>query len=240
MSEPAALQVVEPQHGTVGALRFATALTKFEQAIGGRDVLIEALLHAPPSKDLKYVLGLITEPGNARVSLAKLCVQGGITPGELWQYFQKAELTRATVLAIREVAKRLPEVVKDVMDRSIPWTETCPKCLGATTVPVEGKPDSPPVTCPECRGEGVITLVPDLERQKVALELGALLKKGGGMTITQQNLQLTPGRAETGALERMQEATDKILYGEPASTRPSGLPVIEAEPLPEEQADDWA
>jgi hypothetical protein len=109
--------------------------------------------------------------------------------------------------------------------------------------PTEAVPNPGPEPCETCRGSGRLYYDGDLEHKKLALELGKMTAKGGGVNlqVNQQTNSFNFG-ASGGALEKLQEATDRILYGGEAS--PLAQTVLEAEvvdpPPTESQLDtDW-
>lgn len=231
-------------------------LASIEHALGGRAALVAALSHAPKSKDLDYVLGLIGDPANDGVSLAVVCQMGGITSGELITAYRTGEIHRAQALATQKIGAALPGVVADTMRRAAPHEGTCDRCKGlGQVVPKQTKanPNPEPEDCPACEGKGRRDYEGDLEHKKLALEIGQMTSKGGGLAIqvnnnSQQNV--FTGGSVGGALEKMQEATDRILYGDdPLARGPElGPAVVEAEVVeeavePAEPAarleDDW-
>lgn len=192
-------------------------LAKLEQAIGGRDALVAALSHAPKSRDLVYVLGLIGDPGEANTPLAQLCARGGITAGELIDAYKSGELNRAQAVAAKEIGAKLGEVAADTMRRALPEEVVCDHCEGTGTYvpePTKKVPNPEPTPCKPCGATGRRMLQGDVEHKKLALEMGHLLVKGGGVNVqVNQQTNLLVGNAG-GALERLQAATDQILYGE--------------------------
>lgn len=211
----------------------AQALEALEQEIGGRDALVAALSHAPRSKDIQYVLGLVGDPRSKSRPLADLCAQGGITAGELIQAYSAGEIARAQALATAKVGAQLAEVAADTMRMALPREQTCQVCGGTGTFvaePSKKVPNPNPLPCTACDQSGKITAEGDVEHKKLALEMGRLLQKGGGgisLNVNQQ-VGVQVGSAG-GALEKLQAATDAILYGE--GPLPQAAGVVEAEVL---------
>jgi len=221
------------------------SLAAVEEALGGRDRIVAALAHAPKSRDLDYLLGLIGDPRTATESLAALCAQGGITPGELIEAYKSGEIARAQALATQKVGAKLAAVAADTMDRALPQDATCHHCEGTgmiTPEPTKKKPNPAPEKCEACRGTGTLTREGDLEHKKLALEMGKLLSKGGGVNVAvNQQLNAVVGASAGGSLERLQAATDAILYGAGDTGPGIGDPVpidAEAEEIPQEQIGD--
>ena len=127
-------------------------------------------------------------------------------------------------------------VVADVMHRSKPHEVTCTDCAGVgqvTPEPTRKHPNPSPAPCESCRGAGRRLCQPDLDRQKVALELGQLLTKSGGINLSQQTLIAAPSNGKPvglgpGALVALQQAVGEIL-----TPRPRRAPTVEVTAGPE-------
>ena len=229
----------------------SASLADLEKAIGGRPALIAALLHAPKSSNIEYLLGIIAQPRmlaeggrhQGDHSLADLCAQGGITPGELIEAYKAGEINRAQALAVHQVGQRLEAVAADTMRMALPREQVCVICEGLGTLlaePTKKIPNPEPEACKACAGTGHADVEGDIEHKKLALEMGKLLQKGGGVNV-QVNQQVgILGASAGGSLERMQAATDAILYGEEVVPP---VAAVDAEVLEEEDAPviegDW-
>jgi hypothetical protein len=55
---------------------------------------------------------------------------------------------------------------------------------------------------------------PTVERHKLALELGQLLEKKGGLIVQQNNAMATLGSTAPGSLEQLQQAVGDLLFGD--------------------------
>lgn len=193
-----------------------TSLAKFEESLGGREVLLAGLAHAPRTKDLDYVVGLLGDPDNRRVPLALLLAQGGITAGEVLDAYKAGELNRGQAGAAKFIGEGLPGVVADTFKRAAPYVAVCYQCQGTTQItpePSEADPNPEPVDCPLCAGKGELLYQGDLEHKKLALEIGKLLSKGGGVQVAVNQQVGVGGAAVGGSLEALQRATDDLLYG---------------------------
>ena len=179
------------------------------KTVGGRDAIAEILSVASSDPEIDKVLTLLLDPSYARYSVAHLCHLAGITAAELYQALGKASIARAKITAlVTEVAPKLTGVVKDIMDRAQPYEIPCTHCGGLTEYtpePTKEVPNPAPQPCRVCNATGKLLALPDLDRQKVALELGQLTQKGGGFAIqvNQQNNAFGDGARSTqsGALE---------------------------------------
>jgi len=197
------------------------ALRSLESSIGGRAELQAALLQAPPSTSLDFVIAAIADPTNDARALSTICDEANVSLGELLQAYKLGVMAKGTIMAVKAIAEGAAPVAEDVMRRAAVYDEPCPYCEGTgsnTADPTDADPNPSPVPCETCKGQGALRYLPDLARQKVALELVGLLGQKGGSTIniTQANQQMTAAvNGERGALARLQAATDQVLYSEP-------------------------
>lgn len=192
------------------------ALRAFLSAVGGRQALVETLELGATATEVDRVLDLLADPRYESWSVARICRLAGLSVADLLTAFRSATLIRAQVKATVAIAKQLPAVVEDVMKRAQPYEETCDVCDGlgqVTPKPTKKNPNPPPEHCRACKATGRRMLLPDLERQKLALDLGDLVKKSGGITLSQQNLTVHAGGGvgQTGLLERQQQALARAL-----------------------------
>lgn len=195
-----------------------TSLKALEEAIGGREALVAALAHAPRSKDLDYLLGLLGDPTESGKSLAYLCAAGGVTAGELLDAYKSGIVAQAQARSMPSVAEGLPKVVADTFRRAAPYVDTCYQCKGLGTFvpePSAEEPDPVPLDCPVCGTKGILTYPGDLEHKKLALTLGGFGKAGSGVNVQVDNRQVhLHGGPAGGSLEKLQEITDRLLFGE--------------------------
>jgi hypothetical protein len=193
----------------------AEAIDAFALSLGGREALAEALAIADSSPDVEQITMLLLDPRYAEIPLPRLCWQAGLTIAQLFAAYRKAALAKAHLASAQHIVTTLPEVVKDVMHRAAPYEISCGACQGTGSItdePTEKRPNPAPHPCEPCQGHGRLLVLPDLDRQKLALELGQLITKGGGLAI-QQTMILPPERAGTpGSLEQLQQAVGAILF----------------------------
>ncbi len=205
----------------------AAAIDAFTVAIGGRDALLHALIIADTTPDVQKVTNLLIDPRYGGWSLRRICHHAGLTIADLFTAYRKALLVKAHLEATRIVSDRLVKVVEDVMARAQVHELTCESCGGVgqvTPEPSKKNPNPGPEACRTCRGKGRITVYPDLDRQKVALELGQLLQRSGGISIAQNNLHMPIGGGPVnapGALEQLQQAVHGVLYPRRTVEEPS-------------------
>jgi hypothetical protein len=208
----------------VEAVLNGEAIELFTKVVGGRDQLAEVLSIAGTSPDVEKIANLLLDPKYARVSLRRICGYTGLTVADLFTAYKKALLARAHIEATHIIASRLTPVVADVMTRAAPQRLVCPQCLG-TSAAGQGP-------CPTCSSTGYVQTEPDLERQKLALEIGQLIEKKGGI-LMQQNTIAAGALASSGSgsLEQLHQAVGDLLFS--SSRRRAAAP-----PITIEAADD--
>lgn len=198
--------------GDVEAVLNSDAIEVFARAVGGRDQLADTLAVAGHSPEIERITTLLLDPRYASWSLARLCQTVGITVAELFASYRKALIARAHIEASHIIASKLPPVVTDVMDKARPSPVPCDVCHGTQTI------DATP--CWRCEGTGRVLSEPTVERHKLALELGQLLEKKGGLVVQQNNLAANLSATAPGALEQLQQAVGDLLFG--GGRRPDG------------------
>lgn len=209
-------------------------LQQIEVSLGGRGQIIGLLTLAPLTADLRYLLGVLGDPQNQSVPLADLCAASNILPGTLLDHLATAALLRGKVAAQQKIGEGIAAVAEDVMKRAAPYEDACHTCQGIGTLTPEPTPTIPnpsPLPCEICRGTGRLLYRPDLERQKLAIEMAQLLPKSAGIQIAmQQNNGTGGGGSGGGVLDRLQEISDRVLYGQESDQGGA----VEAEVLPSE------
>ena len=214
------------QPGAVAAVR------AFEAAVGGRVALVTAMLAAPPSSALDYVVGLIADPREDATDLAVLCARGGVTLGELLEAFKQGTYAKMAVLSVYRLAQAAPAAVEDLATRSAPYDETCRACNGTGSL-APTTPDGRPSPCDACNAIGTIRQLPELERQKLFFEMTKLVSKGGGGASATCRVNVAPAAPliPSQSYDRLITAVDRILYGkgvEDAALEDDAAGVIEA------------
>jgi hypothetical protein len=208
----------------------AEALADIEKQVGGRQAIVQALVIAPPSKDVKYVLGLLCDPDIKRrgMSLTEICIEAKITPGHLLDLLERGTKLRARIIAGQIIARGTPAVAEDVMQKAAPYEDACPDCQGTGAITPDPTPDTPNpghAPCKKCAGQGKLRYEADPDCRKLALEMAGLTAKGGGINIgIQTNVQTTGGGGAGMAYEALTELMDRMVYG-----RKPALPAAQTE-----------
>jgi len=195
-------------------------LAKIEGDLGGRAELVGMLTLAPLTPDLRYVLGMLGDPAQKGASLAEICARGNILPGDLLRHLASAVMLKGKLKASQKIADGITAVTADIMRRAAPYEAPCNGgCQGIGTITADPTPAAPnptPQPCEVCQGTGRLVYSPDLERQKLAIDMAQLLPKGGiqiGLNQVTHNNNHHNSNGGGGAFERFQEATDRVLYG---------------------------
>jgi hypothetical protein len=188
----------------------ARAVETFVKAVGGRAQLTDVLTVAGADSSLDKVTTLLLDPRYSDMSLKRLCRLAGLTVADLFAAYKRALITRVHLEATYRIASKLLPVVDDVMTRAAPQPLLCPSCQGAGVAAPAGSP------CPTCQSTGRVQTEPDLDRQKLALELGQLVERKGGLIVQQNNNQVAAslGGTAPGSLEQLQQAVGEILFGD--------------------------
>jgi len=196
------------------------AIETFAKAVGGRDALVDVLSIASSAPEVDKVVTLLIDPRYAQLTLRKICYLAGLTVADVFAAYKKALITKAHIHATHIVASRIPPIVEDVMLRATPVPQVCPNCRGG----IDERQ-----TCALCRGSGAVLNEPELERQKLALELAHLTERKGGMLI-QQNAIANASAASLsahapGVLEQLQQVVSEHLFN-PNRRRATAPPVV--------------
>jgi RecJ-like exonuclease len=121
------------------------------------------------------------DPKRQRDSLVVIARDAGMLPSHVIDLFRNASFAKANALAFAQLTEKLPEIAKDIADKSVDAKIECPSCFGEGEVEGIGK-------CPQCLGKGKVFRTSDLDRQKIALTSTGLLKQGAGVNVNvQQN-----------------------------------------------------
>lgn len=216
------------------------AIDTFVKVVGGRAKLTEILTIAGASAEVDQIVALLLDPRYDHLPLRRLCALANLTIVDLFTAYKKALLVEAHLRAYKEVTDRLVPVVVDVMTRAAPYHLPCEACGGQGAVPDPDDPAAAYARCVVCQGHGKLLHYPDLDRQKLALDLAQLVQKAGGSAtnIIQANVSAAPAAtpASRGALEALQQAVGDLLSARPltidVTPEPDPPPADPPEPAP--------
>jgi hypothetical protein len=205
----------------------AAAIDKVVQAFGGKAGLMETLGVASDVPEVEELLRLLIDPRYETISLRRLCAMAGLTIVDLFTAYKKAMVVKAHLVAYQTITDKLLPVVEDVMRRAAPYEIVCYGCAGTETV-ADPTDATKTVVCPDCGGKGKLLQLPDLDRQKLALELAQLVQKSSGIQIQQNNVVPPPTAdppAGHGTLIALQHALRELQSG-------PRTPIVDAEVVP--------
>lgn len=201
---------------------------QIEADLGGRSGLLQNLLTAPDDPTTAHLIGLLADPTSDAVKLSTLMHHGGVSLPQLLQVMTQAGFARAFLKSVAVIAEKTPAVVHDVLDRAAPHYLACPNCAGMKTVSPPGQPDAPPVLCESCKGTGQQLILPDLDRQKLALDLARLLPQKAAI-IQHFDQRKSMGSGSVEGMTALIRATDDLLaHARPAPRAPQS-PMLEGE-----------
>lgn len=204
---------------------YAAAIDQFESTLGGRAALIDALAGAPLDEDLAFVLGCVADPRQDARKLSTVCATMGVSLFELHEALKRGIYARAVLASMRSIATHTPAVVEDVMLRGAPHYIDCATCGGVWTVTSTAKPDEAPTPCTTCKGSGHTLVLPEVDRQKLALSLTPFAPKAASMvSVDNRSVTLTDHSAEGFA--KLLQATDQILHGRALRASTPTLPAL--------------
>lgn len=227
MAKKVALAVVSPAElaaDTTEATGFdlaAEPINAFELLLGGRTALI-ASLSIDSTPEIRDLLKQLLDPHMDRYSIGYLASQAGIGLLDLLRAYRNSTLAKVQVLAVNQLAEKIPHVVEDVLRRAVPYDDRCKGCDGAGVTRVRPTkkcpdPDPPDVECSICHGKKTVVRLPTLEYQRLVLEMAEVIKppKGGPTLLNQFNIGTAAASASSivpGSLEQMQQAVTDLLF----------------------------
>ena len=182
---------------------------ELEHACGGRQKLLDAMVLAGDiSPEMTALMALLKSPANVDVALTTLTKKAKVNILDLFAHMKGAALARGQLLATLKIGAKTPDIVYDVLKRSVEHEAVCDKCGGA------GKRDTRfgEVPCLMCGKTGKVTVVPSLDTQKVALEMGGMLQKGGGVNVQVTNTQNVGLMSFNESFRKFQQDSDEALY----------------------------
>ncbi len=206
------------------------AISRFIDQIGGKEQLLDVLSVAAEAPEVERIVELLLDPRYEKMSLRRLCAMASLTVVDLFAAYKKAMVVQAHLQAYQVITQKLLPVVEDVMTRAAPYTIPCGDC-SATGQVLDG---DQPIVCPACHGHKAVIVHPDLDRQKLALELAQLVQKAAGLNIQNTNVHL-PAPETRGAgstLVDLQHAVRAVLSG--PRTPILDAEITEATPVPVE------
>lgn len=180
-----------------------SAAAEFEEAIGGREQLVEVL--SAQSRDTKQdiLFRLLSDPGRAGDSLVTICHDAGVSATEVLAMFRDAAVAQSMVKAQSTLADKLDGVARDVAEKASNHVEDC-HCQILSAI---GEADP---ACPDCGGRGQLYFRGDLKHAEMVFKATGLTKEGGGVNVNVSNqMGLAVGG---GFLDKFVQATDDAAF----------------------------
>jgi hypothetical protein len=208
------------------------AIEMFTRAVGGRAKLLEVLSITDSDASTDKVVNCLLDDEFSSWSLRRICAYAGITVADLFASYKKALFAQAHIEAAHLITSKLPPIVADVMQRALPQPIECPRCHGTPTTPGT-------TPCPICLGSGTVQSEPDLDRQKLALELGRLTERKAGIMVQQNAIAAGTSALQSnasGSLEQLQQAVGELLFS-PNRRRAAAPAVAVVDVTPSESVD---
>jgi hypothetical protein len=193
-------------------------LAQLEHSLGGREQLA-ATFQLVSREDPAYPIArVLADPETFEISLGKLCRRLKIKPYQLLATYN-ATLERITQARVATIAaQKVAPVAEDLMTRAAPHYALCGECHGSGTTFVD--PANPAdaktveVACRPCRGTGQVYVLPDLARQKAALDLARVTPVAGPNVAIHNDHRKQIGAVvlpSADSFTRIQYAVDRIL-----------------------------
>lgn len=195
------------------------AVEAFVAVLGGRHALASFLAIAADDAAVAPILNLLDDDTWDNRPLGLLCREVDLTVADFFRACGKARLVAAHLAAKAQVFDGLSPIVADLVTRAAPHQDVCPRCDGATTLtpkPTTAVPSPTPVPCPRCHATGSVKVSPDLDRQKLVLELADLLQPKGPLVQQNTLVQAAPAPPQVAPLEILQTALRQAISSRPS------------------------
>jgi hypothetical protein len=164
----------------VGTLRVMKTWEKFEESVGGRPKLVEALEQSVDERG-QQLLQHLEDPRAAGRPLRELCGAARVSFPQLYHIYTDALRAKAHAESIIVQSHYLARVMEDTCRDALTESRTCPDCAGAGTRRKRGAL----LTCTVCRGTGEVRgRSGNVENRKLVFESAGLTgKRGPGQAI---------------------------------------------------------
>lgn len=205
------------------------SLSDFEESLGGREAIIDALQAAKLDFKQEQILRLLLDPSRRQHSLASICADAGVHGTELIEFFRESTFRAALADAHMRLMARVPEVVDDAVSKALDHNEDC-----TCTFTRDGSRVDPLPECPRCSGRGFQRVRSSFDHQQMLLEASSLLKRGGGVNVSVQ--QNTGINLSSAFFDKFVRSTDPAVAIEATVIPPSSEPSHE-NPVRESQTD---
>lgn len=219
------------EHLQVKGKRRQTAMILFGLPLNGpvmetpeqRMMMIQALRHSDDER-MRALAKSAADPMNARVSFSRLAEDHRVNAYMIAKEFEKIMKAEGII----RQAQHLPELMEAAaIDAKSKWEE-CETCDGVGTVPdaeahkiacaeavKKGEPMptvAPRMKCKNCKGEGQVYVMGDIDRLKLVFETYGLTGKASAAAMNVLNISNPAGAHET--LHDLAGSLSGIIEGE--------------------------
>jgi hypothetical protein len=187
-------------------IRKDTLMRRISDSVG-RDEMLDVLAHASDERASR-LLELLCDPAYRNHSFPKLCERVGLKQTEVLQHFRRFHLDQGLI----EMARRAPQVMKDVAEDAMKHEVDCHRCGGQGEMVVEGmvnQVEGQMVECPQCTGTGRLKTRGDAAARKLFFGAMGLTGKKGPLVAQQFNLK--QDREGTDSLEGLITVAEKAM-----------------------------
>lgn len=190
-----------PEGSSPLATKTRGVLEQYQEILGGRENVVDALNMAALDKKQQHFLRLLCDPARAQDSLIVIAQDCGMKPSEALDMFRSAAFAKSHALAMGKLAESLSPVVEDIIAKSVDAEVMCSECFGEQ---VAG------FVCETCHGRGTMMRESTIDHQKLVLEATGVTKKSSGVNV-QVNQQV--GVVSSGSFfSKVVRATDETAY----------------------------
>lgn len=209
-----------------GTLRVQRAWENFEESVGGRERLLEALQYSTDENGQR-LLAHLEDPRADKLGLRKLCADSRVSFPQLYAIFKDAAKAKAHAEALIVQSDYLPSIMADTCKDALSRSGPCPFCEGSGQ---RRNDRGEAVHCYTCDGTGKLRKPGNAESRKLVFESAGLTGKRGPLVAVQQNNWQGAG---FHSFEDIIAMKDKAL--EEANPRRDSVPIAaEFETVPEE------
>lgn len=209
-------QIVVHSLGGIHKNAAARTAQRFEHDLtSGREDILEKLDAAGGlNQGLTRLRDYLME--NPRWSFARAVAEAKADLAGAIDAYARGAITLNKLATVQEMYKAMPALLRDIMRHAIDQETDCPTCFGLGVVKKAPNSRSLNLKCPSCSGSGKYLTSSQYKQFAVqkALELARVLPDKQPLVAVQQNTQVNVG-GDSGLLEKMSLAADKVLYGKP-------------------------
>lgn len=256
------IKELEKQLDKKGVSRRAVveAFNHFEDAVGGRERLIEILGNCPPNTiGAAGINRLLNDPafltktsnGDLKYSLWTLCSKGKVPFSMLVAAFKDSKQAQLAVSALMQASKHVPEVVEQMASDSKNRWEECKMCDGKGRLHrlndqmefmYDDFGEAITQLCMGCRGKGREYVKHDVANRKMLLKMAGVIEEGplvqNNLTTTNQTAHVTNYVPGDGGFEKLMRAMDSVLAGHEPKQIGAGDAILEAEIIHYDEGED--